>query len=136
MRPRSSMGERLNLEDKLKIVHLYSIHGSYAKTCSVLYQEGYQAEKWDKIGSDRAGVVSASSIGFCLPRGQVCLSVTNRNALTPMVDTLSQNAEICEGLIFASKRRCLVRKVIMLNLYQMKYSLMHNSLGTPWPKGF
>ena len=83
MRPRSSMEERLDLEDKIEIVRLYS-----------------------------------------------------RNALMLMVESLSQNAEICKGLIFASKRRCLLRKIIMFNPYQMKYSLMHNSLGTPWPKGF
>ena len=53
----------LTIDEKVKIVRLYSINGENAEmTRKQLYQEGIAAGRWDKVGVDRAPLPPRTTI--------------------------------------------------------------------------
>ena len=57
-----AMGTQLTLSEKVRIVRLYSLYGTYPSIQRVLYQESVLEGKWGKIGVDRADVSSRKAI--------------------------------------------------------------------------
>ena len=56
------MADRLSMQEKVKIVRLYSKHQSIRETQHALYQEGVNSRKWGKVGIKRSGVPSTTTI--------------------------------------------------------------------------
>ena len=56
------MADRLSMQEKVKIVRLYSKHQSIRETQHALYQEGVNSGRWGKVGIERSGVPSTTTI--------------------------------------------------------------------------
>ena len=56
------MADRLSMQEKVKIVRLYSKHQSIRETRHALYQEAVDSGRWGKVGIERSGVPSTTTI--------------------------------------------------------------------------
>lgn len=59
------MASQLTVEERVKIVRIYSVQGGCATaTRRILYQEGVEAGKWQEVGVDRAAIPSRQTIEY------------------------------------------------------------------------
>ena len=56
------IADHLSMQEKVKIVRLYSKHLSIRETRHALYQEGVDSGRWGKVGIEWSGVPSTTTI--------------------------------------------------------------------------